>query len=159
MCSDLLFDQLYPRLVDNMVAKGVLLESLESHIIADHLGHLPTPIMKDLLTHYQSSCMMDSLERCIVHLDITSLDIQQVHVDKGRGFIQVKQCCPPKNCHLIACVFFKVVQVCWENQLYDAVIYVFNRGMNDYTTPMEVSTPYVIHTCLFHTDKEQQASQ
>lgn len=55
--------------------------------------------------------------------------------------------------------FFKVVQVCWENQLYDAVIYVFNRGMNDYTTPMEVSTPYVIHTCLFHTDKEQQASQ
>ncbi|CAF93992.1 unnamed protein product, partial [Tetraodon nigroviridis] len=104
---DLLFDQLYPRLVENMVAKGVFLESLESHIIADRLGHLPTPIMKDLLTHYQSSGMMDSLERCIVHLDITSLDIQQV------------------------------VQVCWENQLYDAVIYVFNRGMNDYTTPME----------------------
>lgn len=36
-------------------------------------------------------------------------------------------------------MFFKVVKVCWENQLYDAVIYVFNRGMNDYTTPMEVS--------------------
>lgn len=107
VCSDLLFDQLYPRLVDNMVAKGVLLESLESHIIADRLGHLPTPIMKDLLTHYQSSCMMESLERCIVHLDITSLDIQQVHVDKGRGFVQVKQCCPPKNCHLIACVFLR----------------------------------------------------
>nr|XP_019959101.1 PREDICTED: vacuolar protein sorting-associated protein 8 homolog [Paralichthys olivaceus] len=30
-----------------------------------------------------------------------------------------------------------VVQVCWENQLYDAMIYVFNRGMNDYITPME----------------------
>lgn len=82
VCSDLLFDQLYPRLVENMVAKGVFLESLESHIIADRLGHLPTPIMKDLLAHYQSSCMMDSLERCIVHLDITSLDIQQVHVDE-----------------------------------------------------------------------------
>lgn len=80
--SDLLFDQLYPRLVENMVAKGVFLESLESHIIADRLRHLPTPIMKDLLTHYQSSCMMDSLERCIVHLDITSLDIQQVHVEE-----------------------------------------------------------------------------
>ncbi|XP_056903532.1 vacuolar protein sorting-associated protein 8 homolog isoform X2 [Takifugu flavidus] len=104
---DLLFNQLYPQLVENMVAKGIFLESLESYIIADRLGHLPTPVMKDLLTHYQSSCMMESLERCIVHLDITSLDIQQV------------------------------VQVCWENQLYDAVIYVFNRGMNDYTTPME----------------------
>ncbi|XP_034754427.1 vacuolar protein sorting-associated protein 8 homolog, partial [Etheostoma cragini] len=30
-----------------------------------------------------------------------------------------------------------VVQVCWENQLYDAMIYVFNSSMNDYITPME----------------------
>lgn len=82
VCSDLLFEQLYPQLVENTVAKGVFLESLESHIVADRLGHLPTPVMKDLLTHYQSSCMMDSLERCIVHLDITSLDIQQVRVDQ-----------------------------------------------------------------------------
>lgn len=80
MCSDLLFNQLYPQLVENMVAKGVFLESLESYIIADRLGHLPTPVMKDLLMHYQSSCMMESLERCIVHLDITSLDIQQVRI-------------------------------------------------------------------------------
>lgn len=78
VCSDLLFNQLYTQLVENMVAKGVFLESLESYIVADHLGYLPTPIMKDLLSHYRSSGMMDSLERCIVHLDITSLDIQQV---------------------------------------------------------------------------------
>ncbi|XP_042358575.1 vacuolar protein sorting-associated protein 8 homolog [Plectropomus leopardus] len=104
---DLLFNQLYARLVENMVAKGVFLESLESYIIADRLGHLTTPIMKDLLAHYHGNGMMDSLERCIVHLDVTSLDIQQV------------------------------VQVCWENQLYDALIYVFNSGMNDYITPME----------------------
>lgn len=82
VCSDLLFDQLYPRLVENTAAKGVFLESLESYIIADRLGHLPTPVMKDLLTHYQSSCMMDSLERCIVHLDITSLDIQQARAEQ-----------------------------------------------------------------------------
>nr|XP_046257105.1 vacuolar protein sorting-associated protein 8 homolog isoform X3 [Scatophagus argus] len=104
---DLLFNQLYTRLVENTVAKGVFLESLESYIVADRLGHLTTPIMRDLLAHYHGSGMMDSLERCIVHLDITSLDIQQV------------------------------VQVCWENQLYDAMIYVFNSGMNDYITPME----------------------
>lgn len=65
-----------------MVAKGIFLESLESYIIADRLGHLPTPVMKDLLMHYQSSCMMESLERCIVHLDITSLDIQQVCIEE-----------------------------------------------------------------------------
>ncbi|XP_047207284.1 vacuolar protein sorting-associated protein 8 homolog isoform X2 [Girardinichthys multiradiatus] len=105
--ADLLFNQLYSRLVENMVAKGVFLESLESYIIANRLGHITTPVMKDLLAHYHDNGMMDSLERCIVHLDVTSLDIQQV------------------------------VQVCWSNQLYDAVIYIFNRGMNDYITPME----------------------
>uniref|UniRef100_A0A8C4I5C4 RING-type domain-containing protein n=1 Tax=Dicentrarchus labrax TaxID=13489 RepID=A0A8C4I5C4_DICLA len=105
--ADLLFNQLYARLGENMVAKGVFLESLESYIVADRLGHLTTPIMRDLLAHYHGNGMMDSLERCIVHLDVTSLDIQQVSV------------------------------MCWENQLYDAMIYVFNRGMNDYITPME----------------------
>ncbi|XP_041866260.1 vacuolar protein sorting-associated protein 8 homolog isoform X2 [Melanotaenia boesemani] len=104
---ELLFNLLYTRLTENMVAKGVFLESLESYVIASRLGHLPTPVMRDLLAHYHDNGMMDSLERCIVHLDVTSLDIQQV------------------------------VQVCWQNQLYDAVIYVFNRGMNDYITPME----------------------
>uniref|UniRef100_A0AAQ5Y5R0 RING-type domain-containing protein n=1 Tax=Amphiprion ocellaris TaxID=80972 RepID=A0AAQ5Y5R0_AMPOC len=94
--ADLLFNQLYAQLVENMVAKGVFLESLESYIVADRLGHLTPPIMRDLLAHYHDNGMMDSLERCIVHLDVTSLDIQQV------------------------------VQVCWENQLYDAMIYVFN---------------------------------
>uniref|UniRef100_A0A3Q2GGA0 VPS8 subunit of CORVET complex n=1 Tax=Cyprinodon variegatus TaxID=28743 RepID=A0A3Q2GGA0_CYPVA len=105
--ADLLFNQLYSRLLENTVAKGVFLESLESYIVANRLGHITTPVMKDLLAHYHDNGMMDSLERCIVHLDVTSLDIQQV------------------------------VQVCWDNQLYDAVIYIFNRGMNDYITPME----------------------
>lgn len=42
--------------------------------------------------------------------------------------------------YLCGCLcFLKVVQVCWDNQLYDAMIYVFNSGMNDYITPMEVS--------------------
>ncbi|KAG7512101.1 vacuolar sorting-associated 8-like isoform X1 [Solea senegalensis] len=105
--ADLLFNQLYSRLLENSVAKGVFLECLESYIVTERLGHLTTPIMKDLLAHYHGNGMMDSLERCIVHLDITSLDIQQV------------------------------VRVCWENQLYDAMMYVFTSGMNDYITPME----------------------
>ncbi|KAM4615181.1 vacuolar protein sorting-associated protein 8 homolog isoform 2-T2 [Polymixia lowei] len=105
--TDLLFNQLYSCLADNVVSKGVFLESLESYIVTERLGHLTTPVMKDLLAHYHGNGMMDSLESCIVHLDVTSLDMQQV------------------------------VQMCWDNQLYDAMIYVFNRGMNDYTTPLE----------------------
>uniref|UniRef100_A0A3Q3W7P0 RING-type domain-containing protein n=1 Tax=Mola mola TaxID=94237 RepID=A0A3Q3W7P0_MOLML len=122
---DLLFNQLYTRLLENMVAKGVFLESLESYIVVDRVGHLTTHIMRDLLAHYQGSGMMDSLERCIVHLDVTSLDIQQV------------------------------VRVCWENQLYDAMIYVFNRGTNDYITPMEVSPPAEFRMRAYSTYNEE----
>uniref|UniRef100_A0A673B0N1 Vacuolar protein sorting-associated protein 8 homolog n=1 Tax=Sphaeramia orbicularis TaxID=375764 RepID=A0A673B0N1_9TELE len=127
---DLLFNQLYARLVENVVAKGVFLELLESYIVADRLGHLTTPIMRDLLAHYHGNGMMDSLERCIVHLDVTSLDIQQVSL------------------------------VCWDNQLYDAMIYVFNSGMNDYITPLEVTVKlkmnvfFLLFEFSFWTDEE-----
>lgn len=105
--TDLLFNQLYTRLVENCVARGVFLESLEPYIVSERLGCVTAPVMRDLLTHLQDNNMMDSVENCLIHLDITSLDIQQV------------------------------VQMCWDNQLYDAMIYVFNRGMNDYINPME----------------------
>lgn len=81
--SDLLFNQLYVHLLENMVAKGVFLESLEPYIVANRLSHFPTPIMRDLIGHYHDNGMMDSLERCIVHLDVTSLDIEQVCGNSG----------------------------------------------------------------------------
>ncbi|KAJ8352337.1 hypothetical protein SKAU_G00238130 [Synaphobranchus kaupii] len=105
--TDLLFNQIYGRLVENSVARGVFLESLEPYILSERLGCLTPPVMRDLLSHFQDNGMMESVENCLVHMDITSLDIQQV------------------------------VQMCWENQLYDAMIYVFNSGMNDYISPME----------------------
>ena len=46
-----------------------------------------------------------------------------------------------------ACVFLRgddqyllllqVVNLCWSHGLYDAIIYVYNKGMFDYTTPLE----------------------
>ncbi|KAL1021743.1 hypothetical protein UPYG_G00017420 [Umbra pygmaea] len=105
--TDLLFNQLYSRLVENCVARGVFLENLEPYVVSERLGCVTAPVMRDLLAHLQDNNMMDSVQNCLVHMDITSLDIQQV------------------------------VQMCWENQLYDAMIYVFNRGMNDYINPME----------------------
>uniref|UniRef100_A0A8C2I8S0 VPS8 subunit of CORVET complex n=1 Tax=Cyprinus carpio TaxID=7962 RepID=A0A8C2I8S0_CYPCA len=105
--EDLLFNQIYPRLVENSVARGVFLESLEPYILSERIGCLTAPVMRDLLSYFQENGMMDSVEGCLVHMDITNLDIQQV------------------------------VQMCWDNQLYDAMIYVFNSGMNDYISPME----------------------
>lgn len=39
----------------------------------------PPQVMKDLLIHFQDRDMMENIEACIVHMDITSLDIQQVN--------------------------------------------------------------------------------
>ncbi|XP_029462059.1 vacuolar protein sorting-associated protein 8 homolog isoform X3 [Rhinatrema bivittatum] len=105
--TDLLFTQMYDKLSENSVAKDVFLECLEPYILSDKLVGLTAQVMKDLLIHFQDQNMMDSVEACIVHMDITSLDIQQV------------------------------VLMCWENHLYDAMIYVYNSGMNDFISPME----------------------
>ncbi|GCB73005.1 hypothetical protein scyTo_0002298 [Scyliorhinus torazame] len=105
--TDLLFGQIYSKLSEISVAKGVFLECLEPYILNDKLPSITPQVMKDLLIHLQDRDMMENIEACIVHMDITSLDIQQV------------------------------VHMCWEHCLYDAMIYVYNKGMNDYITPME----------------------
>ncbi|XP_069081916.1 vacuolar protein sorting-associated protein 8 homolog isoform X1 [Pleurodeles waltl] len=105
--TDLLFNQLYDKFSENSVAKGIFLECLETYILRDQLVGLTPQVMKDLLIHFQDRNMMDSVEACIVHMDVTSLDIQQI------------------------------VLMCWENHLYDAMIYVYNSGMNDFISPME----------------------
>lgn len=105
--TDILFSQMYDKLCENCVAKGVFLECLEPYLLRDQLPGLTTRVMKDLLLHFQDRGLMESLEACIVHMDITSLDIQQI------------------------------VQMCWEHRLYDAMIYVYNSGTNDFISPME----------------------
>uniref|UniRef100_A0A8C9B619 RING-type domain-containing protein n=1 Tax=Phocoena sinus TaxID=42100 RepID=A0A8C9B619_PHOSS len=105
--KDLLFSQVYDKLSENSVAKGVFLECLEPYILSDKLVGITPQVMKDLIVHFQDKKLMENVEALIVHMDITSLDIQQV------------------------------VLMCWENRLYDAMIYVYNRGMNEFISPME----------------------
>ncbi|KAG8135841.1 hypothetical protein E2320_008821 [Naja naja] len=113
--TDILFGQMYDKMSENSVAKGVFLECLEPYILSDKLVGITAQIMKDLLLHFQDKNLMANMEACIVHMDITSLDIQQV------------------------------VLMCWENHLYDAMIYVYNSGMNDYITPMEKLFKAIAH--------------
>lgn len=80
---DLLFNQIYSRLVENSVAKGVFLESLEPYILSERIGCLTAPVMRDLLSYFQENGMMESVEGCLVHMDITNLDIQQVSLSSG----------------------------------------------------------------------------
>ncbi|XP_069107470.1 vacuolar protein sorting-associated protein 8 homolog isoform X1 [Argopecten irradians] len=105
--TDILFGRIFERFSADMIAHGVFLECLEPYILADKLTSIPPTVMKDFVDSYEGKGMLENVEACIVHLEITSLDIHQV------------------------------VSLCWGHGLYDAILYVYNRGMNDYTTPLE----------------------
>ncbi|KAK6181620.1 hypothetical protein SNE40_009442 [Patella caerulea] len=105
--TDVLFGRIYEKFGEDIIAQGTFLECLEPYILSDKLTAIPPAVMKDFVTHYESKSMLDSVEACIVHLDIASLDIHQV------------------------------VSLCWNHGLYDAIIYVYNKGMYDFCTPLE----------------------
>uniref|UniRef100_A0A287BMR3 Vacuolar protein sorting-associated protein 8 homolog n=1 Tax=Sus scrofa TaxID=9823 RepID=A0A287BMR3_PIG len=45
--------------------------------------------------------------------------------------------CPDQGKIQVMEQHFQMVLMCWENRLYDAMIYVYNRGMNEFISPME----------------------
>ncbi|CAH1788234.1 unnamed protein product, partial [Owenia fusiformis] len=104
---DILFGEIYEKFSADMIAHGFFLECLEPYILSDRLVFITPVVMKDFVNHYEQKGMLQDVEACIVHLDIASLDIHQV------------------------------VILCWSHGLYDAILYVYNKGMNDYTTPLE----------------------
>ncbi|XP_033098288.1 vacuolar protein sorting-associated protein 8 homolog [Anneissia japonica] len=104
---DILFGPIYERFNQDITANGVFLECLEPYILNDRLTSITPAVMKDFVDHYQMKGMVQNVEACIVHMDVASLDIHQV------------------------------VSLCWSHGLYDAIIYVYNKGMQDYTTPLE----------------------
>lgn len=104
---DLLLREIYDKFSEDPVGKVVFLESLEPHILSDKLTSLSPIVMKEFIEHYQQRNKLKEVESCLLHLDVTNLDIHQM------------------------------VKLCWAHGLYDAIFYVYNRGMRDYTTPLE----------------------
>ncbi|PIA34901.1 hypothetical protein AQUCO_03700277v1, partial [Aquilegia coerulea] len=103
---DILFDEIFSRFVA-VQHGGTFLELLEPYILKDMLGCLPPEIMQALVEHYSSKGWLQRVEQCVLHMDISSLDFNQV------------------------------VRLCREHGLYGALIYLFNKGLDDYKAPLE----------------------
>lgn len=103
---DILFDSIFSRFVA-VRHGGTFLEILEPYILRDMLGCLPPEIMQALVEHYSGKGWLQRVEQCVLHMDISSLDFNQV------------------------------VKLCREHGLYGALIYLFNRGLNDFRAPLE----------------------
>ena len=104
---EILFGEVYDRFSDDVVSKRVFLEGLEPYILDDKIYSLSPVVMQDLVEHYEQIQDLKRLESCLVHLDVTAVDLHHM------------------------------VKLCWTHALYDAVIYVYNKGLMDYVTPLE----------------------
>ncbi|KAJ9681025.1 hypothetical protein PVL29_020099 [Vitis rotundifolia] len=104
--TDILFDEIFSKFV-GVQHRDTFLELLEPYILKDMLGSLPPEIMQALVEHYSSKGWLQRVEQCVLHMDISSLDFNQV------------------------------VRLCREHGLYGALIYLFNRGLDDFKAPLE----------------------
>lgn len=90
--------------------------------------------MQALVEHYSSKGWLQRVEQCVLHMDISSLDFNQVCRDICVYWTKV-----------VYYVFFltssyhfpQVVRLCQEHGLYGALIYLFNKGLNDFRAPLE----------------------
>ncbi|KAI4355307.1 hypothetical protein L6164_004095 [Bauhinia variegata] len=116
--TDILFDEIFLKFM-NVQQRETFLELLEPYILKDMLGSLPPEIMQALVEHYSSKGWLQRVEQCVLHMDISSLDFNQV------------------------------VRLCREHGLYSALVYLFNKGLNDFRAPLEE-----LFAVLLHSQKE-----
>ncbi|XP_015572370.2 vacuolar protein sorting-associated protein 8 homolog [Ricinus communis] len=104
--TDILFDEIFSKFMA-VQHRDTFLELLEPYILRDMLGSLPPEIMQALVEHYSSRGWLQRVEQCVLHMDISSLDFNQV------------------------------VRLCREHGLYGALVYLFNKGLDDFRAPLE----------------------
>ncbi|KAI9784824.1 MAG: Vacuolar protein sorting-associated protein 8 [Geoglossum umbratile] len=86
--------------------EGMFLETLEPYILDGQIRSIPPTVLKGLTTHFTSMAFDSRLEEIICHLDTATMDIDQI------------------------------TTLCKKHNLYDALIYVWNRALGDYITPL-----------------------
>lgn len=84
--------------------EGIFLESIEPYIVDDKISVISPVVIKDLVGHYTSQGLNTRIEEMICHLDSRTMDIDQI------------------------------TTLCKRNHLYDALLYVWNQALADYTT-------------------------
>ncbi|KAL1132103.1 hypothetical protein AAG570_010061, partial [Ranatra chinensis] len=103
---DLLFNKLWQGLTYDDEARIIYLEAIELAILDGRISELPPEIMQQLVTLQQLNYRWKTMEDCVLRVDVTCLDIEQV------------------------------ITTCKQQGLYNALISVWNRAMGDYTSPL-----------------------
>jgi hypothetical protein len=76
---DKMYDQsIYDPLMEATHGKEAFIERIVPHIISDELQSLPPEVMQSLVTHFASKGEHSIIEKCVLRMDVTSLDVNQV---------------------------------------------------------------------------------
>lgn len=86
----------------------VFLDVLEPYILNDKLKYLAPEVMSFFVEHCKATKGIATVERCLLHMDCTIMD------------------------------FDTILSVLRTNDMYSALFYVFNHGLDDYVTPLEI---------------------
>ena len=102
--SEALFGEIAPKFLSSPFASAFLCQ-LEPRILADELPSLAPEVMQALVEHFAHSGQLERIERCVLKLDILSLDLNQL------------------------------IPLCLRHGLYGALIHIFIGALQDYQTP------------------------
>ena len=86
----------------------VFLDVLEPYVLNDKLKYIAPEAMSFLVEHCKAKNGMSTVERCLLHMDCTIMD------------------------------FDSILSLLRTNEMYTALFYVFNQGLDDYVTPLEI---------------------
>ena len=76
---DKMYDQsIYDPLMEATHGKEAFIERIVPHVLNDELQSLPPEVMQSLVTHFASKGEHGIIERCVLRMDVTSLDVNQV---------------------------------------------------------------------------------
>ena len=87
--------------------QATFVQLLQPYILDGRLVALPARVIQALVGHFRQANKLQEVERMILHLNPREMDLDSL------------------------------VKLCRAHQLHDALIYIFNRGMLDYVTPLE----------------------
>ncbi|KAK9504556.1 hypothetical protein O3M35_010867 [Rhynocoris fuscipes] len=100
-------DLLFDRLWNGLnEGRAAFLDSIQSAILEGRLTEVPPEVMQRLVSYQEVENRWTEMEECVQRVEVTSLDIEQV------------------------------ITLCKRESLYSALISVWNRVMNDYTSPL-----------------------
>jgi hypothetical protein len=71
----------------NTFRAGTFLELLEPYILKDTLRGLAPAVMQALVEHYSEKGWLQRVEQCILHMNIASLDFNQVMLVLNSHFV------------------------------------------------------------------------